>query len=195
MESKCRIFLQFEETVDHIVFGCVILDKIEYIFRHNNAATYLHWSICQNHDTEITDKWYEHKPEIVVHNKENNITIIGNTPVNTNGTVTANRPDIIIKDSVNSTCKSIDVTVPSETNIALKKTEKKNKFKDLKLEIQRMWHMKTKVILACGCCCTWYSEKGHGKKRHESIIDSYDRDSKDLHSGIGANPRKGAYSV
>ena len=34
-----------------------------------------------------------------------------------------------------------------------------------------MWHMKTKVILACGCCCTWYSEKGHGKKHHESMTE------------------------
>ena len=35
------------------------------------------------------------------------------------------------------------MTVPS---IALKEIEKKSKYKDLKLEIQRMWHMKTLVI-------------------------------------------------
>ena len=38
------------------------------------------------------------------------------------------------------------MTVPSNRNIALKETEKKSKHKDLKLEIQRMWHMKTVVI-------------------------------------------------
>ena len=37
------------------------------------------------------------------------------------------------------------MTVPSNRNIALKETEKKSKHKDLKLEIQRMWHMKTVV--------------------------------------------------
>ena len=46
----------------------------------------------------------------------------------------------------NSTCKLIDMTVPSDRNIALKETEKKSKYKDLELEIQRMWHMKTIVI-------------------------------------------------
>ena len=56
------------------------------------------------------------------------------------------RPDIIVKDSVNSTCKLIDMTVPSDRNIALKEIEKKSKYKDLELEIQRMWHMKTIVI-------------------------------------------------
>ena len=38
------------------------------------------------------------------------------------------------------------MTVPSDRNIALKQTEKKCKYKDLELEIQRMWHMKTVVI-------------------------------------------------
>ena len=59
--------------------------------------------------------------------------------------ITANRPDIIAKDSVNSTCK-LSMTVPSDRNIALKEIEKKSKYKDLELEIQTMWHMKTIVI-------------------------------------------------
>ena len=78
VESKCRMCSQREETVDHIVSGCEVLAKTEYISRHNNAAAYLHWSICKDHDIEIT--------------------------------------------------------------------EKKSKYKDLELEIQRMWHMKTIVI-------------------------------------------------
>ena len=38
------------------------------------------------------------------------------------------------------------LTVPSDGNIALKEMEKKGKYKDLELEIQTMWHMKTVVI-------------------------------------------------
>ena len=48
-------------------------------------------------------------------------------PVNTDRTITAKRPDIIVKDSVNSTCKLIDMTIASDTNIALKEIEKKSK--------------------------------------------------------------------
>ena len=130
--------------MDHIVSE--VLAKTEYISRHNNAAAYLHWSVCKDHDIEITDKWYEHVPETVIHNKDNNITIMWDMTVNTDKTITANRRDIIVKDSVNSTCKLIDMTVPSDRNIALKETKKKCKYKDLELEIQRMWHMKTVVI-------------------------------------------------
>lgn len=57
---------------------------------------------------KITDKWYQHTPETVMHNKDNNLTIMWDMPVNTDRTITANRPDIIVKDSVNSTCKLID---------------------------------------------------------------------------------------
>ena len=132
--------------MDHIVSGCEVLAKTEYISRHNNAEAYLHWSICKDHDVKITDNWYQHAPETVMHNKDNNITIMWDMPVNTDRTITANRPDIIVKDSVNSTCKLIDMSVPSDSNIALKKIVKKSKYKDLELEIQRMWDMITIVI-------------------------------------------------
>ena len=137
---------QHEETVDRIVSRCEVLAKTEYISRHNNAAAYLHWSICKDHDIEITDKWYEHEPETVMHNKDNNITIMWDMPVNTDRTITANRPGIIVKDSVNSTCKLIEWTVQSDRNIALKEIERKSKYKDLELEIQKMWHKETVVI-------------------------------------------------
>ena len=115
------------------------------------------------------------------------------TPVNTDRTITANRPDIVVKDSVNSTCKLIDMTVPSDRKIARKETEKESKYKDLEIEIQRMWHMKNVVIpVVVGALGT--VKKGmYGRKHQESIRECYyDRDSKDLHAGICANPRKGA---
>ena len=66
--------------------------------------------------------------------------------VHTDRTITAIRPHIIVKDLTNFTCKLIDMIIPSDRNIALKETEKKSKYKDLELEIQRMWHMKTEVV-------------------------------------------------
>ena len=120
VESKYGMCSQHEETVDHIVSGCEVLAKTEYISRHDKAAAYLHWNICQDHDIAVIDK-----PESVTHNKDSKSTIMWDMPVNADRTITANRPDIITKDSVNSTCKLIDMSIPSDRNIALKEIEKK----------------------------------------------------------------------
>ena len=66
--------------------------------------------------------------------------------VQTDRHISANRPDIIIKDRVNSICKLIDMTVPCDKNVSSKEIEKKSKYKDLEIEIQRMWKTKTEVI-------------------------------------------------
>ena len=49
--------------------------------------------ICKDHDIEITDKWYKHKPETVMHKKYNIINNMWNMPVNTDRTITANSRD------------------------------------------------------------------------------------------------------
>ena len=82
-----------------------------------------------------------------MNNKDNNMTIMWDMPDHNDKIISKNRPEIIIvKDSVNSTSKLIDMTIPSDRNIALKEIEKKSKYKDLELEIQGMWQMKTEVI-------------------------------------------------
>ena len=118
-----------------------------------------------------------------------NITIMWDMPVNTDRIITANRPDINVKDSMNSTCKLIDITVTSDRNIALKEIEKKSKYKDLELEIQRMWHMKIVLIsVVVGVFGTVKKEMVENIKK--AIRESYcDRDPKDVHAGICANPQ------
>ena len=60
--------------------------------------------------------------------------------------IKANRPDIIIKDKEKKTCLMIDMTVPSERNTSIKEVEKLSKYKDLEIEVTRMWGMKTTTI-------------------------------------------------
>ena len=64
------------------------------------------------------------------------------------------------------------MTIPSDRNIALKEIEKKSKYKDLELEIQKMWHIKTIVIPAHSCWRPWHSKEGDGRKHRESIQKS-----------------------
>jgi hypothetical protein len=58
----------------------------------------------------------------------------------------ANRPDIIIKNKKDKTCLLIDVAVPPDKNVMQKEAEKKLKYKNLSIGIQRMWNMKCFAI-------------------------------------------------
>jgi hypothetical protein len=58
----------------------------------------------------------------------------------------ANRPDIIVKYKKDKTCLLIDVAIPSDKNVIQKEAEKKLKYTNLSIEIQKMWNMKCFVI-------------------------------------------------
>jgi hypothetical protein len=52
--------------------------------------------------------------------------------------LTANRPDIMIKNKIEKSCTLSDVAIPADRNVVQKEAEKKLKYKKLVTEIQRM---------------------------------------------------------
>ena len=68
--------------------------------------------------------------------------MLWNQSVNTDREVTANRPDIIIKNKKEKTCTLIDVAIPADRNAVQKEVEKKLKYKSLCIEIKQMWNLK-----------------------------------------------------
>ena len=78
--------------------------------------------------------------------EEGDVTVLWNQAVHTDTEVTANRPDIIIKNKKENTCTLIDVTIPADRNAVQKEAEKKLKYKSLCIEIQRMWNLKCRII-------------------------------------------------
>jgi hypothetical protein len=55
-------------------------------------------------------------------------------------------PHIIIHDNEKVTCMLIDIAISGDRNVIKKEAEKILKYKDLTVEIQHMWNVKTKVI-------------------------------------------------
>jgi hypothetical protein len=74
------------------------------------------------------------------------VTILWNRQVQTNGAIPNNKPGIVIRDNEKGTCMLIDVAIPGDRNVIQKETEKILKYKDLTIEIQRMWNLKTRAI-------------------------------------------------
>jgi hypothetical protein len=72
--------------------------------------------------------------------------VLWNQAVHTDIEVTANRPDIIIKNKKEKTCTLINVAIPADRNVVQKEAEKKLKYKSLFIEIQRMWNLNCAII-------------------------------------------------
>ena len=141
-DTRCRFCNTITKTIDHLVSGGTIFAQNEYTKRRNRVEQYIHWKICNHYDIETPNKWYQHIP--VVNTPK--VTIFWDFPIRTDITIQANRPDTVIKHKQNKTCQFIDMSVPSDSNISAKKFEKLSKYKDLDIEIAKMWKMKTKTI-------------------------------------------------
>ena len=77
----------------------------------------------------------------------NKNAILWDYAIITDRKILANRPEFVIHDRKSKTCMLIDVSVPDDKNIVLKEAAKINEYKDLEIEINLMWNVKTKVVL------------------------------------------------
>jgi hypothetical protein len=91
-------------------------------------------------------RWYEHVPKSVETSQEGKVTILWNQQVQTVRTFSSNKPDIIIRDNEKGTCMLIDAAISGDINVIKKEADKILKHKDLTIEIQLMWNVKTKVL-------------------------------------------------
>jgi len=66
--------------------------------------------------------------------------------VQTDRTITNNKPDSIVRDSEKGTCVSINVANSGDRNVIKKGVKKVLRYKNITLEVIRMRNLKTKVI-------------------------------------------------
>ena len=85
-------------------------------------------------------------PKSVETSQGGKVTILWNQQVQTDRTIPNNKPDIIIRDNEKGTCMLIVVTISGDRNVIKKEAEKILKYKELPIETQRMWNVKTKVM-------------------------------------------------
>jgi len=78
--------------------------------------------ICKHVGLPVTDKYCEHIPERVIN--FNGTAIMWGIPIITDGTILANRLEGVLHDKEENTCLVIVITIPSDSNINTKETEK-----------------------------------------------------------------------
>ena len=120
-DSLCR---KVDETIDHIVSGCR---------RHDNLGKIVHWKLTRKCNFEAGDKWYEHEPERVLENED--YKILWDFIIQTDHVIEVWRPDLVVIDKTERSCKIIDFAVPRDSRIQEKDKDKTEKYQDLGREL------------------------------------------------------------
>ena len=142
------------EAVQHIICECKKLAQREYRRRDDTVAKLVHWKLCEKHNLERKEKWYEHCPEGAV--KDDNVKLIWDINIQCDNVIEARRPDLILVDKKAKSYVIIGVAIPGDCRIHEKDIEKIGKYQKLKRELERLWSLKKVevvpvVVEALGC--------------------------------------------
>jgi hypothetical protein len=89
------------------------------------VCAYVHFNICKEIGVQLDKKhWYEHVPKSVKTSQGGTVTILWNQQVQTDRTISSNKPDSIIRDNKKKTCTLIDVGISGDRNVIKKKPRK-----------------------------------------------------------------------
>ena len=66
--------------------------------------------------------------------------------IQTDHVIRARRPNLVVVDKKERSCKIIDIAVPGDSRIEEREKDKIEKYQDLGRELQKIWNVKVKVI-------------------------------------------------
>ena len=66
--------------------------------------------------------------------------------IQTDYVIEARRPDLVVVDKKERSCKIIDFAVPGDSRIEEKEKEKIEKYQDLKRKLWKIWNVRVKII-------------------------------------------------
>ena len=81
-------YVEREETVDHILSACPTIANTEYLQRHDQVISFIHWILCKNFNHPHIEKWYEHTPQPVT--ERTKVTNLWDFPINTDRKIEVN---------------------------------------------------------------------------------------------------------
>ena len=105
------------------------LAQRQYQRRHDTVVKLVHWKLCDGHDLERKEKWYEHCPEGVV--EDDDVKLIWDINIQYD-VIETRRPDLILVDKKAKTCITIDAAILSACRIREEEIEKIEKYQNLK---------------------------------------------------------------
>ena len=67
--SRCRLYVDRHETINHVISECIKLAQSEYQTRHDQVGKVIHRELCNKSKFDYTNECYMHNPKSVQENK------------------------------------------------------------------------------------------------------------------------------
>jgi len=143
--GRCRMCGEEKETVPHIISACPSLARTKYIERHDRVVKYLHWALCkENKIKEVSRQYGAH--QLITFCRNERMRLYWEFTIPTAHKIRHNRPDLILVNEALQRVWLIDVSIPFDSNIKVKEEEKISKYEALRVEVERTWKMRAKVV-------------------------------------------------
>jgi hypothetical protein len=118
----------------------------DYLERHNSVAKVVHQALAKRYGlTETELPYYKCKPEQVLSNDK--AKLLWNTPIITDWSVEANRPDLVLFDKKAETAIIVDIAIPLDDNLDTTIAEKKRKYLPLAVELKDIYKLNSTSIV------------------------------------------------
>ena len=92
--NKCRLCVDRDETISHIISECSKLAQKEYKTRHDWVGKVIHWEMCKKFKLDHTNNWYMHNPAPVLEKDKHKLLL--DLDIQTYHLISARKPDLII---------------------------------------------------------------------------------------------------
>ena len=92
--SKCRLYGDRDETINHIISECSKLAQKEYKTRHEWVEKIIHWEVCKKFKFDHTNKLWKHNPASVLENDTHKL--LWDFNIETDHLISARKPDLMI---------------------------------------------------------------------------------------------------
>ena len=142
--SKERLCDDRDEAINHIISVCSKLIQKEYKTRHDWVGKLIYWKLYKKFKSDHTNKWYMHNPESVQENGTHKL--LWDSEMHTDHLISARRPDLIIINKKERTCRIVDFAVPADHRLKLKEGEKRDKYLDLAWKMKKLCNLKVTII-------------------------------------------------
>lgn len=123
-DSKCGLWQKYKAT-QHILSACPLLANEQYVKWLDRAYAQLRFNCCKKGGIKLVkERWCEQFRKSLEAGHEINVAILCNQQIKAYRTIHKNILVIVIRDTEQGACLSIDTEISGDRNVIKKEAEK-----------------------------------------------------------------------